>query len=282
MRDNPDADRFSDDNDDLYGDDPDSEWADPDLDEMLEEGEAGALDADPDGGLPHAKAASQRAILGVPDDLGEDDESPVHAWQDAIIDEVNEILEDDHRWNEAAERAYQALAIDPAYPRAANAVLRCYLTKQTLKDMHRVLSRRFDPGDEMPNRQHRMLADSYRVLSHADVWLNWSEEIPLELADVAGLIQKGCAALNDAYWAGETGAYRRARASFKAALNRCRNRAALMWFLARLYADKGYFADSAALLGALLAAGSSDRDVERLYAEMTWWRDQGRWLPWIH
>jgi hypothetical protein len=55
-----------------------------------------------------------------------------------------------------------------------------------------------------------------------------------------------------------------------------------MWYLARLYADKAFFADSAALLSAMLSAGSISRDVQRLYAEMVWWRDQSRWLPWVH
>jgi len=127
-----------------------------------------------------------------------------------------------------------------------------------------------------------MLATSYRVLSRADLWLEWTGEIPPELADVAGLIEQGRDALNDAYLVAEKGAYQKARAAFAAALERCQDRSALMWFLACEYAEKGYFADSAALLGALLASGSTRLDVQRLYAEMTWWRDQGRWLPWIH
>ena len=66
------------------------------------------------------------------------------------------------------------------------------------------------------------------------------------------------------------------------AIAHAQDKLAVMWYLARLYADKAFFADSAALLSAMLSAGSSSRDVSRLYAEMVWWRDQNRWLPWVH
>ncbi len=297
-----DADPF-DDEDDVSGEDLDAEWddendalLDDDVDAAWHDGAFGRLPGhesygagleadelpDLDAGLPHEKAASRRAMLGVPEDLDEDDDSPTRALQDAIIDQVNEILEDEWNWDEAAERAYEALVIDPTYGRAANAVLRCYLTKRALRDMQHALRKLFNPFEEAPNQTQRMLAYSYRVLSRADVWLKWTGEIPPELADAAPLVQQGLDALNDAYCVAEAGAYEKARAAFAAALERCPDRPALMWFLAREYADKGYFADSAALLGALIASGSTSKDVQRLYAEILWWRDQGRWLPWIH
>ena len=55
-----------------------------------------------------------------------------------------------------------------------------------------------------------------------------------------------------------------------------------MWYLAQLYADKGYFADSAAWLGALIAAVPNHANALRLYAEMQWWRDHSWQIPWIH
>ena len=278
---------WDDEDNDLLDDDFDAEWDDEAIGRLPGDEPYGAgLEADelpdPDAGLPHEKAASRRAMLGVPEDFDEDDDSPTRALQDAIIDRVNEILEDEWNWDEAAERAYQALVIDPTYGRAANAVLRCYLTKRALRDMQHALRHLFNPYEQAPNQTQRMLAFSYRVLSHADLWLAWTGKIPPELADVEPLVQPGLEALNDAYCVAEQGAYEKARAAFAAALERCRDRPALMWFLAREYADKGYFADSAALLGALIASGSTSQDAQRLHAEMMWWRDQGRWLPWIH
>jgi tetratricopeptide (TPR) repeat protein len=281
-----DAGRFEDSGDDAFDDDPNLNW-DDDAIGRLPGDAANDFDPDdlpdPDEGLPPAKAASRRAMLGVPEDFDDDENpSPARALQDAIIDEVNDILEDEWNWQQAAERAYEALVIDPTYPRAANAILRCYLTKRTLRDMQHALHKLFNPYEEAPNQTHRMLAYSYRVLSRADLWLEWIEELPPELSDVAPLMKQGLDELNTAYCDGDKQAYTKARAAFAAALKGCSDRSTLMWFLAREYADKGFFADSAALLGAMVAAGSTSKDVHRLHAEMMWWRDQGRWLPWIH
>ena len=237
---------------------------------------------DPNEGLPPEKAAARRAMLGVPDFDDEDEDSPTRAVQDALINRVNDILEDEWEWDAAAEVAYEALAIDPTYPRAANALLRCYLTHNTLREMEHALIKLFDPGSQAFNQSHRVLEYSYRVLSRADFWLEWLGEIPPELDDVKDLLEGGHSALNHAYFSGKRSDYQKARSLFDAALKRYQDRTSLMWFLARQYADKGYFADSAALLGALIASGSTRVDVQRLYAEMLWWRDHSRWLPWVH
>jgi hypothetical protein len=269
-------DRF-DDQDDNFDNDPEFEWNEDDAE--LDRAEL----PDPDTDLPPEKAASRRAMLGVPNFDDEDDEvSPARATQDILIDEVNELLEDAYDWQAAAERAYDALAIDPAYPRAANALLRCYRSRSALRDMQHALQKLFRPEDEVPHQTHRMLAYSYRVLSQADCWQEWLGEIPPELAPAAEALEAGRLALNHAYFSGDEDQYRQARTLFADARDRCEDRSALMWFLAREYADKGYFADSAALLGALIAAGSIRSDVQRLYAEMIWWRDHSRRLPWIH
>jgi tetratricopeptide (TPR) repeat protein len=224
-------------------------------------------------------------MLGVPE-FGEDEgnarPSPTRAMQDAIIEQVNDLIDDEWGWDAAAEKAYEALAIDPTYGRAANALLRCYLTKTALREMQHALDKLFDRGSDAFNQRHRIAAYSYRVLSRADFWLDWYEELPPEVSDVKDLIERGHAALIEAYFDGGDTDYQTMRRIFREALDKTRDRPALMWYLARLYADKGYFADSAALLGALLAAGSTHLYVQRLYAEMLWWRDHHRSLPWVH
>jgi hypothetical protein len=289
--------------DDLFDDD-----FDPDNEEELEDEEAELFDddelvgrlpsdepygaddepifTDPDEGLTPEQARSRRAMLGVPDFDDDEDEapfSPTRAMQDALIEQVNDLLEDEWEWDSAAEKAYEALAIDPTYGRAANALLRCYLTHNALREMQHVLRKLFDPEDEEKfNQRHRIAAYSYRVLSRADFWLEWSEELPPELSDVKETIAAGEQALRRAYFGGEERDLQAARAQFKRALDRAADRSGVLWYLARVYADKGYFADSAALLSSLIAAAPNHPHALRLYAEMVWWREHSWQVPWIH
>ena len=120
--------------------------------------------ADPAEDLPPDQARSRRAMLGVPEfDDDEDDApySPTRATQDALIEQVNDLLEDEWEWDAAAEKAYEALTIDPTYGRAANALLRCYLTHNALREMQHALIKLFKPqDDERFNQRHRIAAYS--------------------------------------------------------------------------------------------------------------------------
>lgn len=244
------------------------------------------LFSDPAEGLTPDQARSRRALLGVPDFDDDEDEAPptpTRAMQDALIEQVNDLLEDEWEWDSAAEKAYEALAIDPTYGRAANALLRCYLAHNALRDMQHALRKLFDPADEEKfNPHHRLAAYSYRVLSRADFWLEWRAELPPELADVKDAIQAGEHALRRAYFGGEERDLKEARARFKVALDRAADRSGALWYVARVYADKGYFADSAALLSSLIAAAPNHSHALRLYAEMVWWRNHSWQVPWIH
>ncbi len=292
------ADPFDDEPEDDFADEESDELGD-ELDDLDDDDLVGRLPndepygaddeplfRDPDEGLPPDQARSRRAMLGVPE-FDEDEDhappTPARAMQDAIIEQVNDLLEDEWEWDAAAEKAYEALAIDPTYGRAANALLRCYLTHNALREMQQVLMKLFNPNDEERfNQRHRIAAYSYRVLSRAEFWLEWDDELPPEFADVKETMEAGQQALRRVYFGGEERDLKAARTQFKAALDQAADRSGLMWYLARLYADKGYFADSAALLGALVAASPARSDVLRLYAEMLWWRDHSWQVPWIH
>jgi hypothetical protein len=284
-------DPFDDEHEDEFDDEESDELDDEDLVGRLPGDEPYGADAeplfrDPAEGLPPDQARSRRAMLGVPDfddDEDEDPPTPVRAMQDAIIEQVNDLLEDEWEWDSAAEKAYEALAIDPTYGRAANALLRCYLTHNALREMQHVLIKLFNPDDEERfNQRHRSAAYSYRVLSRADFWLEWYEELPPELSDVKETVEAGEHALRRAYFGGEESDLKEARAQFKIALDRAADRSGLLWYLARVYADKGYFADSAALLSSLIAAAPNHTHALRLYAEMLWWREHSWQVPWVH
>jgi hypothetical protein len=244
-----------------------------------------ALFSDPDEGLPPEKARSHRAMLGVPDRDADEDAapfSPTRAMQDALIDRMNDVLEDEWEWSAASEIAYDALTIDPTYGRAANALLRCYLTKATLRDMQNAQRKVFDPMNERPNERQRQLAHSYRLLTRAALWNEWPADLPAASPEVTELLKLGQRALRHAYYAGNRAGYQAMRQACDGAIAHAPDRLAVMWYLARLYADKAFFADSAALLSAMLSAGSISRFVLRLYAVLVWWRDQNRWLPWVN
>ena len=266
--------------------DDDDEFDDLGLDEEFDDlDDDAALFSDPDEGLPPDQARSRRALRGVPD-FDEDETnaplSPTRLMQDALIDRMNDVLEDESEWSAASEIAYDALTIDPTYGRAANALLRCYLTHAILREMQNAQRKAFDPMDERPNERQRQLAHSYRLLTRAQLWNEWPVDVPVASPQVTELLKLGQRALRHAYYAGNQAGYKTMRQAFDGAIAHAEDKLAVMWYLARLYADKAFFADSAALLSAMLSAGSISRDVQRLSAEMMWWRDQGRWLPWVH
>jgi len=212
----------------------------------------------------------------------------LRALQDDLLDQANDILEDGE-WYAASELVYEALALDPTYHRAANALLRCYLHREALREMQRVLSRLFHPEDpdyEASHQRRRRLAYSYRGLSTADLWLDWEggDHIPAPLEHLAETLREGVSALNAAYCMGEREAYERARAAFARARAACVDPTVLAWYLARLYAELGFFAESAEALADLTHAGDGEDapQARRLWAEVTWWRDYADRLPWIH
>ncbi len=214
------------------------------------------------------------------------------AIQDELIERTNQLLEEDE-WYEASDVACEALALDPAYPRAANALLRCYLHHDALREMERVLFRLFHPEDldyDSPHQRRRRLAYSYRSLSQAQLWDGWysSDRVPAPLSDVAGVLKEGLSALNAAYCTGEAQVFEHARAAFDQAEAACADRPALYWYLARLYADHGFFDESAEAVSHLisLSEGRGDAiranpEVQRLWAEISWWREHGDRLPWV-
>ncbi len=266
--------------------DDDDDLDDLELDEEFDDlDDDAALFSDPDEGLPPDQARSRRALRGVPD-FDEDETnaplSPTRLMQDALIDRMNDVLEDESDWSAASEIAYDALTIDPTYGRAANALLRCYLTHAILREMQNAQRKAFDPMDERPNERQRQLAHSYRLLTRAHLWNEWPVDVPVASPQVTELLKLGQRAMRHAYYAGNQAGYKAMRQAFDGAIAHAQDKLAVMWYLARLYADKAFFADSAALLSAMLSAGSISRDVQRLYAEMVWWRDQNRWLPWVH
>lgn len=215
--------------------------------------------------------------------------SETSAQQEALIEQVNQLLDEDE-WYTASEVAYNALWLVPPNFRAANALLRCYLHRDALREMERMQFRMFHPEDpdyDALHQRRRRLTYTYRGLRQAPVWETWlgsDRWAPPDLDDVAETLHAGFSALNVAYCVGEEGAYERARATFATAESHCADRAALYWYLARLYADYGFFAESLEALAQLNAVGDDaiPLEAQQLRAEVAWWQEYGEQLPWMH
>ncbi|MBP7689855.1 MAG: hypothetical protein KA765_18200 [Thermoflexales bacterium] len=173
--------------------DDDDDLDDLELDEEFDDlDDEAALFSDPDEGLPPDQARSRRALRGVPgfdEDEANAPLSPTRLMQDALIDRMNDVLEDESDWSAASEIAYDALTIDPTYGRAANALLRCYLTHAILREMQNAQRKAFDPMDERPNERQRQLAHSYRLLTRAHLWNEWPVDVPVASPQVTELLR---------------------------------------------------------------------------------------------
>jgi thioredoxin-like negative regulator of GroEL len=185
---------------------------------------------------------------------------------------------DHQEWDEAAVRCYQILALDPDNRSANNKLTVIYLQRELVQDMRKALRRLFDPDDESPHQRRRMLAFSYRVLSRWPGWLKAGlEDTPpvRELEEAAQII-------NHAYLLGDDSELLRAWNQYTdLAAKHAPARGEIHWWMAKQYAEHGFFADAAEVLTELLGLCPADHDARYVLAEMRWWRDHSDALVWV-
>jgi tetratricopeptide (TPR) repeat protein len=182
-----------------------------------------------------------------------------------------------HDWDEAATRCYRILALDYDNSQAKDKLLQIYLQRELVEDMRSAVLRLSDPDDASPHQHRRRLAFSYRVLSRWDGWLKGDDEqTPVdELEQVAHI-------LNAAYLHGGDDELLEAWNCYVDACGRHpQRRAEIQWWMARQYAQRGFFADAAEVLMELLGRGPDDPDTRYVLAEMRWWRDHAHCIGWI-
>ena len=182
-----------------------------------------------------------------------------------------------HDWDEAAVRCYRILALDAQNTEAQQKLRQIYLQRELVEDMRTAVSRLSDPDDASPHQQRRRLAFSYKVLSRWDGWLqDDSEQTPVdELEEVAHI-------LNTAYLHGDDRKLLDAWNRYVEACERhAPQRRALQWWMAKQYAQHGFFADAAEVLTEMLGRGPDDYDARYMLAEMRWWRDHAGCIAWI-
>jgi tetratricopeptide (TPR) repeat protein len=182
-----------------------------------------------------------------------------------------------HDWDEAAVRCYKILALDCDNAEARGKLRQIYLQRELVEDMRNAILRLSDPDDASPHQHRRRLAFSYRVLSRWDGWLlDDQDRTPVdELEEVAHV-------LNAAYLHGEDNDLDQAWSRYVEACRRYPiQRRAIQWWMAKQYAQRGFFADAAEVLAEMIARGPDDMDARYVLAEMRWWRDHADCIAWI-
>ena len=182
-----------------------------------------------------------------------------------------------HDWDEAAMRCYRILALDGGNRTAQEKLRQIYLQRELAEVMRTALSRLSDPDDASPHQHRRRLAFSYKVLSRWEGWLKDDcEQTPVdEMEEVAHI-------LNTAYLHGDDRNLLEAWNRYVEACQRhAPRRQAIQWWMAKQYAQLGFFADAAEVLCEMLDRGPDDYDARYMLAEMRWWRDHADCIAWI-
>jgi tetratricopeptide (TPR) repeat protein len=182
---------------------------------------------------------------------------------------------DREEWDEVAELCYQVLALDPDNENAANKLRLVYLQKDLVREMERQMFRMFDPEDDRPHQRRHKLGFSYACLSR---WSGWYEDWDEPPAGESPALEEGRHHLIADYLMGEDGAYDAAHRTFDHALAEAHDRQAMLYWLARLYAHHGYFAEAAETLEQMAALGPLSPEARRLYGEVRWWRDNDQYI----
>lgn len=181
-------------------------------------------------------------------------------------------------WDEVAELCYQVLALDPDNENAANKLRLVYLRKDMVREMERQMFRMFDPEDDRPHQRRHKLGFSYACLSR---WSGWDKDWREPPAGESQELEEGRHRLIANYLMGEDGAYNAARQAFDQALAEAKDRRAVLYWLSRLYAHHGYFAEAAEALEQMAALGSLSPEVCRFRGEVRWWRDNDQYICWV-
>ncbi len=186
---------------------------------------------------------------------------------------------DREEWDEVAELCYQVLALDPDNRNAENKLRLVYLRKDLLRDMERQMFRMFDPEDDRPHQRRHKLGFSYACLSPWEGWLELDWDQPP--AEVAETLEAGRLRLIADYLMGEEGAYAAAQAAFDQALAAADDKAAVWWWLGKIYAHHGYFVEAVETIELMADPGPLSPEARRLYGEARWWRDNDCYICWV-
>jgi tetratricopeptide (TPR) repeat protein len=173
---------------------------------------------------------------------------------------------------------YHVLALEPHNENAANKLRLVYLRDDLVREMERQMFRMFDPEDDRPHQRRHKLGFSYACLSR---WPGWHRDWDKPPFNESPALMEGRSNLIADYLMGKEGAYNSARQAFDQALTEAHDRGAVFYWLARLYAHHGYFAEAAEALEQMASLGPLSPEACRLYGEVCWWRDNDHYICWV-
>lgn len=186
--------------------------------------------------------------------------------------------------SDAASLCFDVLALFPDHDEAAALVYDLFCDEWLLYDNRNAIQQHIDEWDDRPWQQRRRLALSFRFMSR---WEGWHREYEPDYVhertdppDVREVLEEGKGMLLHAYCLGDEACSDLAWPLFVDAFARTNDpRTAMLW-VGKLYADMGFFADSAEVL-VTLCSRFDDPYARRLLAEVCWWRDNGHRVPWL-
>ncbi len=185
---------------------------------------------------------------------------------------------------DAAALCFDVLALFPDCVEASELIYQLFCDEWTIYDNRVAIQRMIDEWDDRPWQHRRRLALSFRFMSR---WLGWQREYEPAFEtqqdgppDVAEILKDGKMELLSVYCLGDDECSGYAWAIFADALKKTSDQHTCLLWIGKTYADLGFFADSADVLGELCSR-FNDFDTRRLLAEVLWWRDNAHRIPWI-
>lgn len=211
-------------------------------------------------------------------------EYPAYVYQ--MLAEAQTLLnEDDFTSPDAAAICFDVLALFPNCQEASDLIMTAFSAPWLIRDYRKALSRLIDEWDDRPWQQRRRLALSFRYASRWEgQYRKYNEELDPEdfcPSDVKPMLVEGRGQLLQDYLIGEKRGGETAWAIFQEAIKHTGNPRAVMLWVADLYADQGFFAESAEVLEQLLTQFPDAQEARRLWVEVCWWRDNQDKIPWI-
>ncbi len=195
------------------------------------------------------------------------------------------LQEDDYGQMDAAALCFEVLAHFPELKEAAELVLEAFSDPWLIRDNRKAIGRHVDEWDDRPWQQRRRLALSFRYSSRWEgryrQYNEAADDDSVLPGDVQEMLEEGRGQLLQDYLLGQTRGSELAWPIFLEVFKRTARPDAAMLWVAHLYADQGYFAESVDVLEMLLSQFPQSEDGRRLWAEVRWWRDYQDRIPWI-
>lgn len=185
---------------------------------------------------------------------------------------------------DAAAWCFDVLTLDPDHVEAATLVYTLFCDPWLIYDNRNTIQQQIEEWDDRPWQQRRRQSLSFRMMSRWEGWYKEYEEGSDHehdgLLDVAALLATGRDQLLQAYTLHDDACRTLAWSTFSAAMDQTDDQRNTILWIAKCYADLGFFADAVEVLAPLCDL-FDDRWAARLLAETRWWRDNAQRIPWL-